>query len=130
VEFPQDLRYASTHEWARLEGELIRVGVSDYAQEQLGDIVFLELPEVGQAVEAGAPFGVIESVKAVDDLCAPVTGEVAEVNAELEDHPELVNEDPYGRGWLIVIRGREPEALEALMDAAAYEAYCAEADGT
>ncbi|MGQ9729945.1 MAG: glycine cleavage system protein GcvH [Candidatus Zipacnadales bacterium] len=126
MKFPQDRRYAPTHEWARPEGDLIRVGISDYAQDQLGDIVFLELPEVGRVVEAAKPFGVVESVKAVDDLCAPVSGEVVEVNRELENRPELVNEDPYERGWLILIRPAKGAVLETLMDAAAYERYCAE----
>ena len=103
TEIPEDLRYSREDEWARLEGSRITVGVTDYAQQQLGDIVFVELPEVGKAVEAGEPFGSIESVKAVADLYAPVSGEVVEVNEELAESPELVNEDCYGDGWLVVI---------------------------
>ena len=124
---PQELKYAATHEWAKQEGDLVRVGISDYAQDQLGDIVFIELPEVGREVKPGEAFGVVESVKAVDDLCAPVTGEVVEVNEALDDQPELVNEDPYERGWIAVLKARAPEELDTLMDAAAYEAHCEEA---
>jgi glycine cleavage system H protein len=126
LETPDDLRYARTHEWARRDGELVRVGVTDYAQEQLGDIVFLELPEAGQAVTAGEPFGVVESVKAVDDLHAPVAGEVAEVNGEVLDQPEIVNEDPYGRGWVVAIRPSDAAELNTLMDGAAYRKHCEE----
>ena len=127
---PTELRYAATHEWASREGELVRVGISDYAQEQLGDIVFVEFPEVGREVEQGEAFGVVESVKAVDDLCAPVTGEVVEVNEALDDQPELVNEDPYERGWIAVLKASAPEGLDALMDAAAYDAHCEEAESS
>jgi len=130
VDTPQELRYAATHEWARHEGELVRVGISDYAQDQLGDIVFIELPEVGREVEQGKAFGVVESVKAVDDLCAPVAGEVVEVNEALDDQPELVNEDPYEQGWIAVLRVSTPEELDTLMDAAAYDAHCEEAESS
>jgi glycine cleavage system H protein len=126
LETPSDLRYARTHEWARRDGDVVRVGVTDYAQEQLGDIVFLELPEAGQAVTAGEAFGVVESVKAVDDLHAPVSGEIAEVNGEVLDQPEVVNEDPYGQGWMVAIRPSGAAELEALMDAAAYRKHCEE----
>ncbi len=124
-----DLRYAPTHEWARVEGDIVRVGVTDFAQEQLGDMVFFELPEVGRAVAAGEGFGVIESVKAVDDLCAPVSGEITEVNDDLLDEPEVVNQDPFGNGWIVAIRLSDPTELDALMDAAAYAKHCEEAAG-
>jgi glycine cleavage system H protein len=126
LEIPRDLRYARTHEWAKLEGELVRVGITDFAQGQLGDIVFLELPEIGRTVAQGEGFGVVESVKAVDDLNAPVGGAVAEVNEELGDRPELVNEDPYGKGWMVAIRADDPTEMDALMDGPAYEKQCQE----
>jgi len=126
LETPHDLRYAETHEWARQDGDLVRVGVTDFAQEQLGDIVFLDLPEVGRVVTRGEGFGIVESVKAVDDLHAPVGGEIAEVNGDLLDQPEVVNEDPYRRGWMVAIRPSDPEEIEALMDAPAYQKHCEE----
>ncbi|QYJ16169.1 Glycine cleavage system H protein [Rubrobacter xylanophilus DSM 9941] len=111
-EIPQDLQYTRTHEWARVEDETATVGITDHAQEELGDVVFVELPEVGSSVESGEPFGTIESVKAVSDLYSPVSGEVTEVNTSLEESPEKVNEDPYGEGWLIRVRlSSEPELL-------------------
>ena len=126
METPQDRRYARTHEWATQENDLVRVGISDYAQEQLGDIVFLELPEVGRTVQQGDPLGTVESVKAVSDLFAPVSGEVVEVNEELADQPELVNQDPYGAGWMAVIRAGNPNDLASLLDAPAYAQHCEE----
>ena len=116
---PADLRYSEQDEWARGDGERVVVGITDFAQQQLGDVVFVELPEVGRALAAGEPFGVIESVKAVSDLYAPISGEVLEVNEALADRPELVNEDCYGEGWMLVVRA-EPGALDALLDATAY----------
>lgn len=126
MEIPRDLRYARTHEWAKRDGDLIRVGITDFAQEQLGDIVFLELPETGGTVAQDEGFGVIESVKAVDDLHAPVGGEIVEVNEELADRPELVNEDPYGQGWMVAIRADDPTEMDSLMDGPAYEKQCEE----
>jgi glycine cleavage system H protein len=120
-DYPDDLRYTQEHEWARLEGDLIRVGISHYAQDQLGDVVYIELPEPGTRVTQDAPFGEIQSPKAVSDLFAPATGEIVERNGEAIASPELVNEDPYGEGWLILIRPDEPGELDRLMDAAAYE---------
>ncbi|MCA3748999.1 MAG: glycine cleavage system protein GcvH [Rubrobacter sp.] len=109
---PQDLLYTRTHEWARIEGDTATVGITDHAQEELGDVVFVELPQVGSSVEAGEPFGTIESVKAVSDLYSPVSGEVVDVNNTLEESPEKVNEDPYGEGWLIRVRlSGEPDLL-------------------
>ena len=126
METPQDRRYGRTHEWAKQEDDLVRVGISDYAQEQLGDIVFLELPEPGREVQQGETLGTIESVKAVSDLWAPVGGEIVEVNADLADRPELVNEDPYGKGWMVAIRPSNPDELALLMDAGDYAQHCEE----
>ena len=128
MEYPHELRYARTHEWARQESEVIRVGFSDFAQTQLGDIVFLELPEPHRVVRQGETFGVVESVKAAADLWAPVSGQVVEVNEGLADQPELVNQDPYGRGWMALIRADDPGELASLMDAAAYAKHCEEAE--
>ena len=122
-DIPEDLRYSIEDEWVRDEGDRAVVGVTDYAQEQLGDIVFIELPEVGTAVTKGETFGVIESVKAVSDLCAPISGEVVAVNGELEDHPEVVNEDCYGGGWIIAIGGGNRADLDSLLDAKAYHQH-------
>lgn len=126
VEIPKSLRYSREDEWARADGTRIRVGVTDYAQQQLGDVVFVELPEVGSTVEAGEPFGVIESVKAVADLFAPLSGEVIAANAELAERPEAVNEDCYGDGWMIVIQVGDAAEIEQLLDAPAYEQYLKE----
>ena len=119
-EIPADLRYSEEDEWAHLEGNRVTTGITDYAQQQLGDIVFVELPVVGKVLELGEPFGVIESVKAVSDLYAPVAGEVVEVNEILGEQPETVNEDCYGEGWMIAIQVEDPSVLASLMDAAAY----------
>ncbi len=123
---PPELRYTKEHEWLRLAGDEATVGITDYATEQLGDVVFVELPEVGRTLDQFATFGVVESVKAVSDLYAPISGEVVAVNEALADHPELVNSDPYGAGWLIRIRPRDPGEVENLLDAAAYEALVRE----
>jgi glycine cleavage system H protein len=120
-EYPEDLRYTSEHEWARLEGDFVRVGITFYAQDALGDVVYVELPDPGTRVTLQAPFGEIQSPKAVSDLFAPVTGEITERNEDVIAGPELVNEDPYGEGWLVVIRPDNSEELEGLLDAAAYE---------
>lgn len=119
-DFPDELRYSAEDEWVRIEGDRATVGVTDYAQQQLGDVVFVELPEVGRSLEKGEPFGVIESVKAVSDLFAPATGEVLEVNDALGEQPEAVNEDCYGEGWMLVLRVDDASEVEALMDASAY----------
>ena len=119
-ELPDSLRYSVEDEWTRSEEEHTTVGVTDYAQQQLGDIVFVELPEIGRTIEKGEPFGVIESVKAVSDLFAPLSGEIVEVNDALAERPEAVNEDCYGDGWMIAIALSDPAELEALLDAAAY----------
>ncbi len=124
---PADLRYTKEHEWVRLEGDLATVGITDHAADQLGDIVFVELPAIGTTLRQLATFGVVESVKAVSDLFAPVGGEVVEVNEALAGAPEVVNSDPYGAGWLLRVRVADPAEAEALLDAAAYEALVAEA---
>lgn len=124
--YPSEFRYTKTHEWAKVEGDRVRVGITNYAQEHLGDIVFVELPEVGRQVKQGEAFGVVESVKAVSDCYAPVSGEVVEINEALADKPETLNQDPHGAGWMIVIRMSDPAELDNLMDAAAYEKHCEE----
>ena len=124
---PADLRYTREHEWAKREGDRVRVGITDFAQEQLGDVVFVELPKVGAKVSAMKTFGVVESVKAVSDLFAPLTGEVVEINAELPKKPEVVNADPYGKGWMIVVKLANPKEWETLMSAADYEKLVAAA---
>ena len=124
---PADLRYTKEHEWAKLEGDKARVGITAFAQEQLGDVVFVELPKVGATITAMKTFGVVESVKAVSDLFAPLSGEVVEVNAELPKKPEVVNADPYGKGWMIVIKLTNPTEWDALMPAGDYEKLIASA---
>ena len=124
---PPELRYTKEHEWLRLNGDEATIGITAYAAEQLGDVVFVELPEVGRSLEQFATFGVVESVKAVSDLYAPISGEVVAVNAALLEHPELVNDDPYGKGWLIRVRPRNAAEADGLLDAAAYEQLIAEA---
>ncbi len=123
MEIPQDLRYTREHEWARNKGGRIVVGITDFAQDQLGDVVYVELPDVGDPVKKGESFGVVESTKAVSELFAPISGKVLEVNAPLSDAPETINEDPYEEGWMIVIEPSDPKDLEALMDAKAYQAF-------
>ncbi len=117
---PNDLKYSKDHEWIRMEGETGTIGITDYAQGELGDIVFVELPAVGSRVEAGKPFGTVEAVKAVSDLYAPVSGEVIAVNKVVQDSPETVNKDPYGQGWMIKVKVSDASALSALLDAKAY----------
>ena len=117
---PDDLRYTADHEWARLEDGQIRIGITDYAQDALGDVVFVQLPEPGTKVEANSSFSEVESTKSVSDVYAPVAGTVVEVNGELADAPQRLNEDPYGEGWIVVIEPSDPGAYEALLDAAAY----------
>ena len=123
---PKDLKYTREHEWARQEGERVRVGITAYAQEQLGDVVFVELPKVGAKVTATKNFGVVESVKAVSDLFAPISGEVAEVNAELGQKPETVNQDPYGKGWMLVVKPSSKAEWDHLLTAQQYEELIAQ----
>jgi glycine cleavage system H protein len=123
LNFPGEVRYSRDHEWARKDGDVFTVGISDFAQDQLGDIVFVELPEIGGTLDKGQDFGTVESVKAVSELFMPVSGEVLEVNGSLEDGPEKVNNDPYGEGWMIKIRAANPEDFDTLMDREAYLAH-------
>ena len=124
---PADLRYTKDHEWVRLDGDTATIGVTDFAAGQLGDVVFVDLPAAGKKVEQFATFGVVESVKAVSDLYAPVSGEVAEVNADLASQPELVNSDPFGGGWMIKVKVADPAQVAGLLDADAYAKLTAEA---
>ena len=119
-EYPDDCRYTKEHEWVRKDGT---IGVTHYAQKQLGDVVYLELPEVGRTLAAHETFGTVESVKAVSELFAPIAGEVTETNATLVKAPETLNTDPYGQGWMIKVRPADPAAIDALLDAAAYRAF-------
>jgi glycine cleavage system H protein len=120
VSYPDDVRYTAEHEWARLERGLVTVGVTSYATEQLGDVVFVELPEVGRKLESMKPFGVVEAVKTVSDLFAPIAGEVVEVNTALADNPALVNQAPFGDGWMIRIKPADPSAVQQLMSSDDY----------
>ena len=122
-----DLRYTKDHEWVRLDGDTATIGVTDYAANQLGDVVFVDLPQVGKSVEQFATFGVVESVKAVSDLYAPVSGDVVEVNGDLGSKPELVNSDPFGDGWMIRVKVGDAAQVDDLLDAAAYEKLTSEA---
>jgi len=129
MKFPDDLKYTREHEWARVKGKKAVVGITEYAQKELGDVVYVELPEVGDEVVQDEQFGVIESVKTVSDLFSPISGEVVEVNENLEDRPELVNEDPYGDGWMIKVAISEPDEVENLLTAETYEEYVEEESG-
>jgi len=126
MEFPEDLRYTREHEWTRRKGGQYVVGITDFAQHQLGDVVYVELPDVGDPVKKGESFGVVESTKAVSELFSPLSGKIVEVNDPLADAPETVNEDPYEEGWMIVIEPSDPKELDALMDAKAYRAFVEE----
>ncbi|ACZ38721.1 glycine cleavage system protein GcvH [Sphaerobacter thermophilus] len=125
----QGLRYTKTHEWVKLDGDVATVGVTDFAQSELGDITYLELPEPGTTVTQGEPMGVIESVKAASDIYAPISGEVIEANSTVVDSPELVNSSPYEEGWFVKVRVSDPAGVESLMDADAYEAFVKEEGG-
>jgi glycine cleavage system H protein len=124
---PKDLKYTREHEWAKQEGGRVRIGITAYAQQELGDVVFVELPKVGAKVSAAKTFGVVESVKAVSDLFAPVSGEVAEVNGELSQKPETVNQDPYGKGWMLVVTPSSNVEWDQLLTAQQYEDFLAQA---
>jgi len=121
VQIRDDLKYTKEHEWVKLEGEVATVGITDYAQRELGDVVFVELPEVGTRVEQMKPFGVIEAVKAVSDLFSPITGEVVEVNSRLQSQSNLINSDPYGEGWIIKVKIKDPKELETLLSPEDYK---------
>ena len=130
MEYPNDLKYTKEHEWARDEGDgRVRIGITDYAQDALGDVVYVDLPETGTEVAAGRPFGEVESTKSVSDVYSPVTGSVIERNGALDERPELVNEDPYGDGWMVALELSDPSELEGLMDAQAYRAFVDETQG-
>lgn len=122
MDVPDDLRYSTDHEWARLEGSRVRIGITDYAQDALGDVVYVQVPTLGTVVKSGESFSEVESTKSVSDIYAPVSGTVTEVNAELADAPQRINEDPYGEGWMCVIEPSDLSEYEALMDAASYRA--------
>jgi glycine cleavage system H protein len=124
LKIPSDLKYTKNDEWLRLEGDTATMGISDYAQDQLNDIVYVEFPDVGATFAQGASFGVVESVKAASDIFMPVGGIITEVNKALEDTPETINTDPYGQGWLIKFKITSAAEVSSLMDAAAYKAYC------
>jgi len=123
IKTPTDCHYTESDEWLRVDGAMVRIGITDYAQSELNDIVFVELPERGTQLEAGRTFGVVESVKAVSDLIAPLAGEVVEVHSKLSEHPEWLNEDPYGRGWIIAITPEDMDALDGLLSAEEYRAH-------
>lgn len=123
MEVPKELRYSKEHEWVAVEDGIARVGITDYAQEQLGDVVYVELPEVDTSVQKDEAFGVVESVKAVSDIFSPISGTIVQINVDLPSSPEMVNEDPYGDAWMIRIQISEPEELEDLMDAEEYQAF-------
>jgi len=129
MEFPKDVRYTEQHEWARQEGDRIRIGITDYAQDALGDVVYVDTPQVGSEVTAGEPFGEVESTKSVSDVYSPVSGIVVEVNEQLGDTPALVNEAPYGDGWMIVVQPADPSALDGLLDADAYRVFTEKESG-
>ena len=121
MNFPENVKYTADHEWIRVEGQFGWIGITDYAQSELGDVVYIEIPAVGTKLEKGASFGTIEAVKAVSDLFAPVTGDLVEINAEMKHHPEVVNKDPYGAGWMVKIKIAVPAQLDALLDVQAYK---------
>ena len=120
LNFPDDARYAESHEWVRTEGDKVKIGISDYAQDQLGDIVFVELPEVGDTFNKGEEFGTVESVKAVSELYMPIAGKIVAINSSLEESPEKVNNTPYGDGWMIEVKADNPSEVNDLMDNNAY----------
>jgi glycine cleavage system H protein len=128
--YPSDFRYTKEHEWVQLQGSVATVGITDYAQHELGDVVYVELPKVGAALKAAQSLGTVESVKAVSEIYAPISGEVTEVNSTLADTPEQINKDPHGAGWLIKLKVANPAEVAGLMDAAAYQAYISEKEAS
>jgi glycine cleavage system H protein len=130
MDYPEDLRYTKEHEWVRQDGDVIVVGITDFAQDALGDVVYVDVPEVGTEVTAGQPFGEVESTKSVSDVYAPVTGVVVDRNGALADSPQLVNEDPYGEGWMITIEPSDRGQLDGLLDASAYRTFSQSDEGT
>ena len=126
MEYPDDLRYTKEHEWARVEGNVVRVGITDFAQDALGDVVYVDLPDVGTEVHAGQAFAEVESTKSVSDVFSPIEGSIVERNPLIDEHSELVNEQPYGDGWLVLLQPVDLAAVEGLLDAAAYRAFVEE----
>ena len=126
LKFPEDLKYADSDEWVRIDGDTATVGISDYAQDALNDLVYAEFKDVGETIEAGESFGEVESVKAASEVYLPSAGEIIEINEALEGEPEIINDDPYGEGWMVKIRITDDSNLASLMDAAAYKTYCDE----
>ena len=126
MEYPDDLRYTKEHEWVRVEDGAARVGITDFAQDALGDVVYVDLPEVGVEVHAGQAFAEVESTKSVSDVFSPIDGTIVERNPLIDEHPELVNEQPYGDGWLVLVTRSDPSAVDALLDAGAYRAFVEE----
>ena len=124
LKFPEDLKYTESDEWVRVDGDTATIGISDYAQDALNDLVYAEFKGVGETIEAGESFGEVESVKAASEVYLPIAGEIIEINEALEGEPEIINEDPYGEGWMIKIRITDDSKLASLMDVAAYKAYC------
>jgi glycine cleavage system H protein len=123
--YPADYRYTKDHEWIKVEGSVGTIGITDYAQQELGDVVFVELPKIGAEIKAGQSFGTVESVKAVSEIFSPVSGKIAEINSALADSPEKINKEPHGSAWLIKLHLTDPKEVQALMDTAAYEIYIA-----
>jgi len=126
MEFPGELLYTKEHEWVHVDGDIARIGITDYAQSQLGDVVYVELPEAGTDIETGSTFGVVESVKAVSDLFVPVSGKVKEINTSLEETPEIINSDPYENGWMLVVEMSDDSELDELLSAEDYQAFVKE----
>ena len=126
MNFPNDIRYTQEHEWVRVDGTIARVGITDYAQDALGDVVYVDLPEVGATVAAMASCCEVESTKSVSEIFSPVSGAVSEVNSDLSDTPQMINEDPYGKGWIFAVEMSDPAEADGLMDATAYQAFLAE----
>lgn len=126
MKFPEDLKYTKKHGWIKLEGKQIKAGITEYAQNQLGDIVFIEMPEIGKKVKQMEPFGIIESVKSISDLFSPISGNIIDINKNLVDEPEIINQDPYVNGWIVVIEMDNSQELEKLLSAADYTKYVAE----
>lgn len=122
MNIPDDLRYSTDHEWVRIEGDRVQIGITDYAQDALGDVVFVDIPEAGRTLALGESFSEVESTKSVSDIYAPVAGVIVDVNTDLADHPERLNEDPYGEGWIAVIEASDSSQLDSLLDAAGYRA--------
>jgi glycine cleavage system H protein len=125
--YPTEYRYTKQHEWVKVQGDIATIGITDYAQQELGDVVFVEMPKVGAKLKAGSSFGTVESVKAVSEIYSPISGELTETNSALVNEPEKINKDPHNSAWLIKVRLADPKEVSGLMDAAAYQAYIAEA---